>query len=301
MSILQDIKDAFRQPNNTLKQLILINVIVFVVLIVLRLLLTFTVGPGAYDYLMSFVALHSDMGTFITRPWTLISYFFTHQGFLHIIFNMLNLYWFGQLVREYLGDKKLLSLYVIGGIAGGVLYMLSYNFIPYFEDRAASSVMIGASASVLAIVVAAATLLPNYTFNLILIGPVRIKYIALFLVLLSMSGAVGDNAGGNIAHLGGALIGWLFIKQLQRGSDMGRPLHAFFGFVTGLFKRRPKLKVTHRRNTTFAGSSNGSATTVTGKPSQKEIDLILDKISSSGYESLSKEEKQKLFQASQKE
>ncbi|MBJ6119317.1 rhomboid family intramembrane serine protease [Pontibacter sp. BT310] len=301
MSILQDIKDAFRQPNNTLKQLILINVIVFVVLIVLRLLLTFTIGPGAYNYLMSFVALHSDMATFITRPWTLISYFFTHQGFLHIIFNMLNLYWFGQLIREYLGDKKLLSLYVIGGIAGGVLYMLSYNFIPYFEDRAASSVMIGASASVLAIVVAAATLLPNYTFNLILIGPVRIKYIALFLVLLSISGAVGDNAGGNIAHLGGALIGWLFIKQLQRGSDMGRPLHAMFDFFGRLFSRRPEMKVTHRKNTTFAGRSNGSTTTVTGKPSQKEIDLILDKISSSGYESLSKEEKQKLFQASQKE
>ncbi|MBB6610859.1 rhomboid family intramembrane serine protease [Pontibacter sp. Tf4] len=301
MSILQDIKDTFRQPNNTLKQLILINVIVFVVLIVLRLLLTFTVGQGAYFLLMSFIELHSSPSVLLTRPWTLITYFFTHQGFLHIIFNMLNLYWFGQLVREYLGDKKLLSLYILGGVAGGVLYILTYNFIPYFEDRAANSVMIGASASVLAIVVGAATLLPNYTFNLLLIGPVRIKYIALFLVILSMSGAVGDNAGGNIAHLGGALIGWLFIKQLQRGSDMGRPLHAFFDFFTGLFKSRSKLKVTHRRHTTFSGKTNGSATTPVGKPSQKEIDVILDKISSSGYESLSKEEKQKLFQASQKE
>lgn len=301
MSILQDIKDTFQQPNNTLKKLILINVIVFVVLIVLRLLLYFTVGEAGYSYLMSFIELHSSPSVLLTRPWTLITYFFTHQGFLHIIFNMLNLYWFGQLVREYLGDKKLLSLYVLGGIAGGVLYLLTYNFIPYFEDRAANSVMIGASASVLAIVVGAATLLPNYTFNLILIGPVRIKYIALFLVLLSMSGAVGDNAGGNIAHLGGALIGWLFIKQLQRGSDMGRPLHAIFDFFTGLFHRRPKLKVTHRNNTTFKGRANGSATSSVGKPSQKEIDLILDKISSSGYESLSKEEKQKLFQASQKE
>ncbi|MEJ8756210.1 rhomboid family intramembrane serine protease [Pontibacter sp. H259] len=302
MSILQDIKDNFRQPNNTLKQLILINVIVFVVLIVLRLLLTFTAGPGAYNIMMSFIELHSSPMVFITRPWTIITYFFTHQGFLHIIFNMLNLYWFGQLIREYLGDKKLLSLYVLGGIAGGILYLLTYNFIPYFEDRAANSVMIGASASVLAIVVAAATLLPNYTFNLLLIGPVRIKYIALFLVLLSMSGAVGDNAGGNIAHLGGALIGWVFIKQLQRGTDLGRPLHAIFDFFGRLFSsNKPKLKVTHSRKTTFAGKTNGSATSPVGKPSQKEIDLILDKISSSGYESLSKEEKQKLFQASQKE
>ncbi|WP_439880191.1 rhomboid family intramembrane serine protease [Pontibacter sp. MBLB2868] len=302
MSIIDDIKHAFRQPNNTLKQLILINVIVFVVLIITRTLLYLTGGSAAYNVLMRYIALNPDPIIFITRPWTLITYFFTHEGFLHIIFNMLNLYWFGQLVREYLGEKKLLSLYILGGIAGGALYMLSYNFIPFFADRAAFSFMIGASASVLAIVVAAATLLPNFTFNLILIGPIRIKYIAAFLVLLSISGAVGDNAGGNIAHLGGALIGWIFIKQLQRGNDMGRPLHATLDFFSNLFKRRPKLKVTHRRTTP---SSNGSASRTgfngSAKPSQNEIDRILDKISSSGYESLSKEEKQKLFQASQKD
>lgn len=301
MSIFEDIKHSFRQPNNTLKQLILINVIVFVLLIVTRTILVLTGGAGAYNTLMRFVALNSDPLIFITRPWTLITYFFTHEGFLHIIFNLLNLYWFGQLIKEYLGERKLLSLYLLGGIAGGILYMLSYNFIPFFADRSAFSFMIGASASVLAVVVAAATLLPNYTFNLILIGPVRIKYIALFLVILSISGVVGDNAGGNIAHLGGAFIGWLFVKQLQRGNDMGRPILAITDFFAGLFKKRPKLKVTHRATNPF---SNGRSTTTTqpgGKPSQKEIDLILDKISSSGYESLSKEEKQKLFQASQKE
>jgi membrane associated rhomboid family serine protease len=144
----------------------------------------------------------------------------------------------------------MLSLYILGGIAGGLLYMLSYNLIPYFADRAAYAVMIGASASVLAVVVAAATLIPNFTFNLIIIGPVRIKYIAAFLVILSISGAIGDNAGGNIAHLGGAFFGWLFVKQLQRGRDMGRPLHSTMDFFTGLFKRRPKLKVTHRQKAT---------------------------------------------------
>ncbi|PKV63368.1 rhomboid family intramembrane serine protease [Pontibacter ramchanderi] len=304
MSILQDIKDSFRQPNNTLKQLILINVIVFVSLIVLRTVLYLTGSSWAYTGLMRFIALPSDPLIFITRPWTIISYSFTHEGFLHIIFNMLNLYWFGQLIREYLGEKKLLSLYVLGGIAGGVLYILSYNLIPYFADRAAYAVMIGASASVLAVVVAAATLIPNYTFNLILIGPVRIKYIAAFLVILSISGAIGDNAGGNIAHLGGALFGWLFVKQLQRGRDMGRPLHSTLDFFAGLFKRRPKLKVTHRQKATVgngARPSSGYHTGYAGKPSQMEIDLILDKISVSGYESLSKEEKQKLFQASQKD
>ncbi|MCC9138079.1 rhomboid family intramembrane serine protease [Pontibacter silvestris] len=306
MSIIEDIKDTFRQPNNTLKQLILINVVVFVVLIVARLVLTLTVGPHLYNLLMSYIALPSYPASLLVRPWTLITYFFTHEGFLHILFNMLNLYWFGQLIREYLGDKRLLSLYILGGLAGGVLFVLFFNFIPYFADRALGASMIGASACVLAIVVAAATLLPNFTFSLILIGPVKIKYIALFLVILSMSGAVGDNAGGNIAHLGGALIGWVFIKQLQRGSDMGRPIHATFGFFGNLLKRKPKLKVTHRGGGGFSrrstnGTSSAAAASYPGKPSQHEIDRILDKISSSGYESLSKEEKQKLFQASQKD
>ncbi|TXK37588.1 rhomboid family intramembrane serine protease, partial [Pontibacter qinzhouensis] len=233
MNILEDIKQAFREPNNTLKQLILINVIVFVVLIVMRLIVTYTVGPQVYGLLLSYIALPSYLHSLLIKPWTLITYFFTHEGFLHIIFNMLNLYWFGQLVREYLGDKKLLSLYVYGGLVGGILFVLMYNLIPYLSVYLGRP-MIGASASVLAIVVGAATLLPNFTFNLILIGPVRIKYIALFLVILSISGAVGDNAGGNIAHLGGAVLGWLFVKQLQNGRDMGRPLHAFLDFITNL-------------------------------------------------------------------
>ncbi|WP_347159785.1 rhomboid family intramembrane serine protease [Pontibacter chitinilyticus] len=304
MSIFEDIRDSFRQPNNTLKQLILINVIVFVVLIVLRTVLYLSENSGMYNLLMRYLALNSEPAYFFTRPWTLITYFFTHEGFLHILFNMLNLYWFGQLVREYLGDKKLLSLYVLGGIAGGILYLLCYNFIPYFADRASFSLMIGASASVLAIVVGAATLLPDFSFNLILIGPVKIKYIAAFLLLLSISGAVGDNAGGNLAHLGGALIGWVFIRQLQRGNDLGRPVLAVTGFFSRLFSRRPKLKVTHRQ-AAYSSRTNGSGRTASanypGKPDQDEIDRILDKISSSGYESLSKEEKQKLFQASQKD
>ncbi|AKD02165.1 rhomboid family intramembrane serine protease [Pontibacter korlensis] len=301
MSIINDIKDNFRQPNNTLKQLILINVIVFVVLIVLRTILFFTGGEWLYEAIFNNLAISSSPFYFITHPWTLITYFFTHVGFLHIIFNMLNLYWFGQLLREYLGDRKLLSLYVLGGIAGAILYLLCYNFIPYFADRMIIGTMIGASASVLAIVVGAATLLPNFAFNLILIGPVRIKYIAAFLVLLSISGAVGDNAGGNIAHIGGAFIGWLFIRQLQRGNDLGRPVLTVIDFFAGLFKRKPKLRVSHNR---FSGGGtpkpNGRSSGPVS-PDQSEIDRILDKISSSGYESLSKEEKQKLFQASQKE
>ncbi|MFC6997738.1 rhomboid family intramembrane serine protease [Rufibacter roseus] len=305
-SIFDDIKSAFSRGNNVLHQLILINVVVFAVLLVLRMIMYFTAGPAAFAYLMSFFRIPSDMGMFAYRPWTIITYFFTHLDFLHIIFNMLNLYWFGMLVREYLGDKRLVNLYVLGGLAGGLLFLLAQNTIPYLYSQG-NAVMIGASGSVIAVMVAAATLLPNYTFNLILIGPVRIKYIAAVMVLLSISGATGGNAGGNIAHIGGALLGFLYIKQLQSGTDLGRPVQAVLGFFSGLFQKRRPLKVAYN-NPSRPYSSGTSASTRAQSPShsgsmspsQIEIDQILDKISVSGYESLTKEEKQKLFKASQK-
>ncbi len=301
MSITNDIKNAFRQPNNTLKQLIIINVLVFLVFLIIGTPLSWMGYGWIEKWALYYLSLPSQPIELLTKPWTLITYFFTHEGFFHILFNMLNLYWFGMLLNEYLGSRRLLSLYVLGGLAGGLLFILMYNLLPGFTMR--SGQLIGASASVLAIVVAAATLLPNFTFNLLLIGPVKIKYIAAALVLMSWAFAheSSGNAGGNIAHLGGALIGWIFIKQLQRGSDMGRPILAVTDFFTNLFKRKPKLRVTH---SSFAGAkpqANGSRSSKPARPDQNEIDRILDKISSSGYESLSKEEKQKLFQASQKD
>lgn len=295
-SIFDDIRLAFNRRDNSLNQLLLINILVFVILLLLLVILRISHNDHVYNSLVSYLALPSEPGVFIRRPWTIFTYFFTHEGWLHIIFNMLNLYWFGMLIREYLGSKKLLSLYILGGLAGGVLYLLFYNLIPFFIQRG-SAEMIGASASVLAIIVAAATLLPNFVFHLLLLGPVKIKYIAAFLVLLSLSGAVGSNAGGNVAHLGGALLGFVFIRQLQKGRDLGSPIHRFWAWLSGLFSRRPRMKVTY----TNPAASTPTSSVVNGKPSQLEVDLILDKISRSGYESLSKEEKQKLFRASQKD
>ncbi|MDB5263000.1 MAG: rhomboid family intrarane serine protease [Adhaeribacter sp.] len=294
-SIFNDIKNAFDRRDNALNQLILINVLVFVFLILLRTILWLS-GTAYFGLIMSWLSLPSAPMELLRHPWTLFTYFFTHRDWLHIIFNMLNLYWFGMLVREYLGSKKLVSLYILGGLSGALLYLLFYNFVPFFIQRG-SAEMIGASASVLAIIVAAATLLPDYTFNLLLLGPVKIKWIAWFLVLLSVSGAVGDNAGGNVAHLGGALLGYIFIRQLKNGSDLGRPLHSAWDYMSGLFTRRPRMKVTYKSPATATSSYSAAS----GKPSQNEIDIILDKISTSGYESLSKDEKQKLFRASQKE
>ncbi len=162
--------------------------------------------------------------------------------------------------------------------------------------------MLGASAAVFSVAVGASTLLPNYTFNLIFIGPIRIKYIAFFYIILSLAQSIGPNAGGNLAHLGGALTGFLFIKLLQNGTDMGKPIYVLMAIWNNLFRRRPPMRVTHRQKevqrTASSYSSSASPASV-AMPDQDEIDSILDKISKSGYESLTKEEKQKLFKASQ--
>jgi hypothetical protein len=237
------------------------------------------------------------------RPWTLITYSFAHSlgGIFHILFNMLVLYWFGRLISEYIGSPKVVNLYVLGAIAGGVLYLVFYNAVPVFAERAGMvSGMVGASAAVYAIMVAAAVLLPDYQFHLIFIGPVKIKWIVAFYIFLSFLGSTGSNAGGNIAHLGGALIGWIYIKQLQAGNDWGRPVQAVIEFFRGLFKEESKIKVTYKSKETKSKTYSTSNRTTSTDPDQAEIDAILDKIAEKGYESLSKDEKQKLFKASQK-
>ncbi|MFD2720926.1 rhomboid family intramembrane serine protease [Hymenobacter monticola] len=302
MSIVQDIRTAFSRRDNALMQLIMLNVLVFAGLIVLRAVLTISSASGYYPTVMRQFELSSALPMMLRHPWTLLTYAFTHEGFFHILFNMLNLYWFGQLVREYLGDRRLVSLYVLGALAGAAIFLLSYNLVPAFQP-AVGTPMVGASAAVTAIIVAGATLLPDYTFMLILIGPVKIKWIAAVVVLISLAGVNGGNPGGEIAHLGGALLGFVFIKQLQAGRDLGRPVQAVGNFFSRLTSSQPAMRVssTSRRPepVTAASASGPRKPAAPGQPLQDEIDTILDKISRSGYESLSKEEKQKLFRASQ--
>ncbi|MGB3618792.1 MAG: rhomboid family intramembrane serine protease [Catalinimonas sp.] len=307
-SILDDFKNAFRRPDNGVVQLIIVNLIIFLLINLVRVILIISqAGESFNGVFLRQLALPAPIVAFLFRPWTLITYFFTHEGFWHILWNMLFLYWFGNILKEYLSNRRFVNVYVLGGIAGGLLYLLIYNVVPYFVQNQPALGLIGASGSVYAVVVAAATLIPNYTFNLILIGPVRIIYIATFFLVSSLlfsggGGIAGANAGGNIAHLGGALMGFLFIQQLNRGRDLGRPLTNFFNWFNGLFNRKPRLRVTHsgkRPATRTAGGRHAGSTS--GRPDQAEIDAILDKISHSGYESLSKEEKQKLFSASQRD
>ncbi|MDR6942184.1 rhomboid family intramembrane serine protease [Mucilaginibacter pocheonensis] len=289
-TLWQNIHYKMLRSGNKLNLLIGINVAVFLVINVSAILeqLLFT-GFGNSAILFNtneYLLLPANPAKLLTHFWTPLTYMFMHAGILHILFNMLWLYWMGQIFEEYLGNKRTIGLYIMGGLAGALFYLLCLNFLPAFThtNAALNSTIVGASASVMAIVVATATLLPNYTISLILFGPVKLKWLVLVILVIDFLGVVGPNAGGEIAHLGGALLGFVYIKQLQRGHD-------WIGGINNIFKSRPKLKVVTKN---------------TGKnspeyPRQEEIDRILDKISQSGYESLSKQEKEILFRASNNE
>jgi len=290
-TLWNDFRNAFRNYDNGLVQLILINLSVFVFFKLIFVFMWLFGVTAWYTRISYWFMLPASIFSLAEKPWTLISYFFFHEGLMHVVFNMLFLWWFGRIIHEFIGNKRLISLYILGGLAGGIFFILMYNIIPKFAPLVGSNVLLGASGSVYAIVIGAATLAPNYQFNLILIGPVKIVYIALFYVLISFFEIAGNNPGGNLAHLGGSILGYLFITQLRRGSDLGKPVIQAMSWISDLFLPRQALKKTKGGSISIAS---------TALPEDEEIDLILDKISKSGYESLTKAEKQKLFQASQK-
>ncbi|MEM6522799.1 MAG: rhomboid family intramembrane serine protease [Bacteroidota bacterium] len=305
-SIKDDFKNAFNRPNSAHTQLIIINVVVFLFLGLLNVFSTLFRFEGVFGIIYDQFSIPPVLSEFLTRPWTLLTYAFAHDlgSIFHILFNMLVFYWFARLIIEYLGSDRVIILYVLGALAGSIAYLLVYNLIPFYIERSGFSGMVGASAAVYAVVVAAATLLPNYTFHLLFFGPVRIKYIAAFYIVLSFLGSVGSNAGGNIAHLGGAFIGYLHVVNLQKGSDWGKWIISVMNFFKSFFVKSSNIKVSYKREKARQTSSRGSTPRARGSSSstasQDEIDAILDKISERGYESLSKDEKQKLFNASKK-
>jgi hypothetical protein len=224
-------------------------------------------------------------------------------GIFHIVFNMLVLYWFGQIVVSEIGSNRFLGLYIWGILAGGVAFLLLFNFVPYFAAQPTLG-LVGASAGVYAVVIAAGILLPNVKMNLFLIGEVSLKTIAIAYVVLSfIMLAGGDNAGGDIAHLAGALIGYLFVVQYKKGNDWSKPIVSFIMFFQNLFKRRAKMKAYRGGESSYRADDENSQKQARAKKTNEEqntIDAILDKISDSGYESLTQKEKQILFQASKK-
>lgn len=300
-SVLDNFKNAWHKPNNGLAQLIIINVAVFVALGILAVLSSIGGFDNVFTFAFKQFTIPAPIGEFLTRPWTLVTYAFAHSftNLWHIIMNMLVLYWFGQVFVGYFGSQKLINLYVMGAIAGGITYLLAYNLIPFYSDRMTMfNGMVGASAAVYAISVATATYFPDHKFFLLFFGPVKIKYLVGIYLFVSFLGSVGSNAGGNLAHLGGALIGFIYARQLSKGNEMGTWVFKTMEFIKSFFVKKSKIKVSHRQTKTKTKTSSDAK----ARPdiNQGEIDKILDKISERGYDSLTKEEKEKLFNASKK-
>lgn len=291
MNFLENLKQTFLQGNAAIR-LIYLNVALYLVLqITVVLLKLFTVDGS---FLFGILALPSEPLLVLLQPWALLTYMFLHQEFFHILFNMFALFWFGKLFLMYFSEKQLYGLYVIGGFAGGLLYIIAYNIFPLFMQSA--GLLMGASGSVTAIILAVALNSPNLEMRFLLIGNIKLKFIAIAVVLISFFGITSSNAGGEIAHLGGALYGYIFIVSLRRGKDNTRGFNRLMDSLSTLFKPR-RLKV---KRPAGAKKMNDQEYNMHKASTMAEIDRILDKIKASGYGSLSEEEKRKLFEQGKK-
>ncbi len=289
-AIFTNLKRTF-QAGSILAKFMYINVGLFV-LIRLTAVVCMLFNSHGLPYLQ-YLQMPASPEVFLYRPWTLITYMFTHYDFLHILFNMLWLYWFGGIFLQFFNERQLGGLYVLGGIAGGLLFMLAYNVFPYFSQAADFSYLMGASASVMAIVFAVSFYRKNYEIHLLLIGRVKLIYLALFTFILDFLAITSDNAGGHIAHIGGALLGIWFASRYASGKDLTAPMNRMIDWFVNLGKRKPKptMRVTYRRNETDMEYNERK------NRDTQALDAILDKLKRSGYDSLSAEEKKMLFDA----
>ena len=295
-SFISDLKNGFKRGNISL-QFIYINVGVFVVTtLVSVILMLFNFSSAGW---LQVLELPAYIPKFLVQPWSLFTYMFLHADPFHLLFNMLWLYWFGQLFLSIFSARHLRGLYILGGLCGGLLYMLAFNVFPYFQNHIYGSWLLGASASVLAVVVATAVREPEYRVNFMFVGAVRLKYVALFMVITDLLFMTSGNGGGHIAHLGGALAGWWFAVSLRKGHDVAKWINNVFDWVSGGFRfkipaRKPKMKATR------GGKNADYDYNAQKKRQSEEIDRILDKLKKSGYSSLTTEEKKRLFDASKR-
>ncbi|HEY9260812.1 rhomboid family intramembrane serine protease [Chitinophaga sp.] len=278
-SFQSDIRYWLRQ-GNTVNYLLFWNIVVFLGINILRLIAFLTKQPASFIWTYDQLAMHVPLSAFILKPWGLITYMFTHVEIFHVLFNMINLYWFGNLFRDFLGNKRVLPLYLLGGIAGGLLYLLSSSLFPGYVG----TTMVGASAAIMCILVAAATLMPNYEIGLMFLGSVKLKWLALALVVLGLISIPNGNIGGLISHIGGSLLGFFYIRILQAGTDLCKPLMWVFDAGT----RRENRQITRKFK---PKKSPLKIVKKADDNSQSRLDQLLDKINEKGYQSLSAEEK----------
>jgi len=290
MSILKELHISFKQ-GTMLKKLLYVNIGIFVLvqlsLIVLKLCRI------ENDSWITYLELPSNLSTLATRPWTLLTYMFLHVEIWHVLFNMLCLFSFGQLFTICFSQKQLLGTYLFGGIGGALFYLIAYNVFPFFAEIRQASFLLGASASIMAIIVAIATYYPNFEVSLLLVGKVKLKYVAIFTVGISMLSIAGNNSGGEIAHIGGALVGYWFGRRMRVGKDITKQFNLLIDKIIALFERKPRtFKVTPGRPKTDTEYRQER------RNNEEELNRILDKVKRSGYGSLSAEEKKSLFDRS---
>ena len=290
MNIIDTIKNTFKQGNSLIK-LIYINAGVFILLklaiIILRL---FNISG---DGILESLEIPADLTQLLYHAWTPLTYMFLHEGFLHIFFNMFTLFWFGRIFLMFFSEKQLVGLYLIGGLFAAIVYVGAYNIFPYYAPALHGVKLLGASGSIMAIIVATAFRSPDMGLQVLFLGNIKLKYIAVFFVLTSLFGITSNNGGGELAHLGGALAGYLFFVSLRQGKDLTKGVSSILDAIFNLFgPRRLKVKVNPnpRRSTMSDADFN-----IKKARKMADIDRILDKIKTSGYESLSAEEKKRLF------
>jgi membrane associated rhomboid family serine protease len=301
-SIIEDIRGAFEKKDNAVIKIILINLFVFVGLIVLGFFLSFSDSTQSINqFIQRQFVLNAPLEQFIRQPWTLFTYSFHHDGFFHILFNMITLYWFGMMLQDFIGGQKLVNIYLLGGLLGGLVYIFIHNLLALapesFGINNISATIGGASAAVFAVLFATVTLVPDYEFYFFRLFLVKIKYLAWAFLLLSFL-----NPSSGISHAAGALIGFSYIKLLRSGLDLGSPIEGIYNWFKSLGgeKTSKTQKKSYSKSPVY-NMSTASKNTTPGEytPRQEDIDAILDKIGKSGYESLSKEEKEILYRASQ--
>ena len=292
MGIWDEIKASFRH-GTSLTRLIFINIGIFLIIKILEMISVLASSPELATTVISYLAVPASVGALATKPWTPVTYMFLHQGFIHLLFNMLWLWWFGKIFMNYLDQRKVVSLYLMGGLAGALLYIIIFNLFPAFAGAVNVSVALGASASVMALVIATAVYLPEMELHLLFFGRIKLKYLALITFLITSVFDFSVNTGGKIAHIGGALMGMAYGYGLKNGKDIGAWLNSIIDFFVTIFRPGKRMKVTYKKPKTDYDYNKIKT------ERQKAIDHILDKISKGGYDSLTREEKEILFSESQ--
>lgn len=285
MNIFDDLKLQYR-TGGMAQKLLFWNIGLFVLATFVDVVLKFS--GFAFSY-FDYVALSSNTLVFITKPWTILTFNFFHAGVFHLIFNVLVLHFSGRLFNTYFTDKQLFGVYLLGGVFSGLTFIVLYFVLGKV------SLLVGASGAIMALLMATATYAPFMLLRIPLLGIVKLWHVAFFILVMDLIQLPLENMGGHLAHFGGALFGFIYIKLLQKGVDMTKPISMFLDQLATVFKPKPKtpFRKVHRNTEKKSVHSFGQNTDMT----QKQIDEILDKISQSGYDCLSKEEKEFLFKA----